>query len=309
MSSTSESNARLLRRATAASVIVAAGLVLAKLFAWLATGSVTLLASLLDSAMDTLTSLTNLFAVNYSLKPPDDDHRFGHGKAEALAGLLQSLFIALSAAFLIYQGLLRVMDPQPLTQLGAGIWIVILAIIATAGLVLFQRYVVKRTRSTAIAADSLHYVTDLATNAATLLALVLARAGVDWADGAFGVGIGLFVLVSAARVGIGAIRLLMDEELPREERAQIIACATSVNGVSRIRRMRSWRSGHRAIIQLDLKMRGDLPLREVDRISAEVKQRIVQINPEADVTIQPEAEPTKAEATKAEATKTEHTSR
>ena len=280
-------SSRLLKSAARASVAVSTGLVLAKGVAWAATGSVSIFASLLDSLMDTLTSLTNMFAVNYSLKPPDEEHRFGHGKAEALAGLLQAMFIAASACFLLYHATMRLLDPQPLTELSQGIWIIVGAIVATAALVMFQRYVIARTRSTAIRADSLHYVTDLATNAATLIALYATQQGFAWADGLFGAAIGLVVLFSAGRIGLVAVRLLMDEELPQSERAEIARAAIAPDGVTRVRQLRSWRSGQRAVIQLDLVFDAGLSLPQLHDVMGQVRQRICAIDPEADVSIQP----------------------
>ena len=279
------STTRLLKSATRASVAVSTGLVLAKGLAWLTTGSVSIFASLLDSLMDTLTSLTNMFAVNYSLKPPDEDHRFGHGKAEALAGMLQAMFIAVSACFLLYHAAVRLLDPQPLTALSQGIWIIVGAIVATAILVSFQRYVIARTHSTAIRADSLHYVTDLATNSATLIALYATQLGFDWADGLFGGAIGLVVLYSAGRIGLTAVRL--DEELPQQERAEIVRIATAIDGVLRVRRLRSWRSGQRAVMQLDLVFDSGLSLPQLHDVMAQVSKAICAIDPEADVSIQP----------------------
>jgi ferrous-iron efflux pump FieF len=151
----------LLKAATRASVSVSVVLVCAKSFAWLMTGSVSVFASLLDSLMDTAASLINLFAVDYSLKPADKDHRFGHGKAEALASLGQAIFITVSAAFVLYHALQRFVTPQPMSNLGGAIWVVVFAVFVTLGLVAFQKYVVRRTGSTAVQADSLHYQTDL----------------------------------------------------------------------------------------------------------------------------------------------------
>ncbi len=277
-------NAGLLRAATRASVAVSTGLVAAKLVAWLTTGSVSVLASLLDSVMDTATSLINMFAVNYSLKPPDANHRFGHGKAEALAGLVQAMAITASALYLLYQAAGQLLNPEPLSNLGQGLWIIGLAIVATLCLVSFQRYVIGRTRSTAIAADSLHYVTDLLTNTATLLALYLSSLGWLSVDGWIGLGIGVFVLSSAVRLGYNAVRLLMDEELPEAERAQIIAAAADIADV---RELRSWRSGQTPIIQLTLAFPGSMSLEDIDQQAQAVRARVAAIAPDADVTVQP----------------------
>ena len=147
--------------AAAASVLTALMLIAAKTVAWLLTGSVSLLASLVDSVMDSLASLINFFAIRYSLVPADDEHRFGHGKAEALAGLGQAVFIAASSLFLIHQSVLKLLEPSPIEQSGVGIAVMVFSIVLTFGLLLIQKYVVRETGSTAIEADSLHYLSDL----------------------------------------------------------------------------------------------------------------------------------------------------
>jgi len=278
-------NTRLLRAATRASVATSVVLVGVKLFAWLASGSVAVLASLLDSLMDTAASLINLFAVDYSLKPADREHRFGHGKAEALAGLGQAVFIALSAGFLLYQAAQRFVDPQPLQNLTDALGVIVFAVVLTAALVLFQRYVIRRTGSTAVRADSLHYLTDLATNLATLVALVLIGQGWLRADSVFGIGIGLYILYSAAQVGWAAIRILMDEELPEQERQAIIACVEATDGVLGVRSLRSWRSGQRRVVDVDVVFDGQRMLHDIDANSELVVQRLEALLPEIDVSI------------------------
>ena len=286
-SATSSRTKRLLKTATRASVLVSVVLVISKAAAWLMTGSVSILASLLDSLMDTAASLINMFAVDYSLKPADEDHRFGHGKAEALAGLGQATFIALSAAFLLYQAGGRVVAPQPIANLSEGIWVIIFAIALTLGLVVYQRYVVRRTGSTAVAADSLHFQTDLLTNVATLVALVLSQIGFLRADSLIGLAIGLFILYSAVRVGLSAVRILMDEELPDQERASILAEVEQAAGVVRVARMRSWRSGPKRVIELDVVFDGQRALANVHADVETILQRLLEADPDADISIRP----------------------
>ena len=211
--STTDEIPRLLRLATYASVGTAVLLILVKLGAWLVTGSVSVMASLIDSLMDAFASLINLLAVRYSLQPADADHGFGHGKAEALAGLGQAAFIAGSAAFLSLHAVDRLLHPQPLTHIGAGVAVMVFAIAATGALLSLQHQVIRRTQSTAIRADALHYATDLATNAATLIALALAAFGWAGLDPLFALGIAAFILYSAYRIARDAIDLLMDREL------------------------------------------------------------------------------------------------
>lgn len=286
-------NKRLLQAATRASVATSLVLVGVKFFAWLASGSVAVLASLLDSLMDTAASLINLFAVDYSLKPADRAHRFGHGKAEALAGLGQATFIALSAGFLLYQAVQRFIAPQPLQNLNDALGVIVFAVVLTSALVLFQRYVIRRTGSTAVQADSLHYLTDLVTNVATLVALVLIAQGWLRADSVFGLGIGLYILYSAVQVGWSAIRILMDEELPDHERQAILDCVQDTNGVRGVRRMRSWRSGQRRVVDIDVVFDGQRQLHDIHTNAELVVQRLQALQPEIDVSLRavPDAPP------------------
>ena len=149
-----ERNARLLRLATYASVLVALILITLKATVWFMSGSVSLLASLIDSLMDAGASLINLIAVAYALTPADKGHRFGHGKAEALAGLAQSVFIAASAGVVLYQGIDHLRNPRPLEAAWFGVAVMLISIVATLLLLAFQRHVIRQTGSTAIRADA-----------------------------------------------------------------------------------------------------------------------------------------------------------
>ncbi len=151
--------ARLLKLATTASVLTALLLIVGKTAAWLLTGSISVLASLVDSLMDAAASIINLVAVRVSLQPPDEEHRFGHGKVEPLAALAQAAFIAGSAVFLVLHAVDRLMHPRPIEDVTVGIAVMGFAVTATAVLLLIQRHVIRRTRSTIVRADSLHYTT------------------------------------------------------------------------------------------------------------------------------------------------------
>jgi cation diffusion facilitator family transporter len=159
-----------MRQATFAALAVALTLALAKAFAWWLSGSVSLLAGLTDSLLDGAASLLNLIAVHYALRPADEDHRYGHGKAEALAGLGQALFIGISAVLVGMHGVDRLLNPQPLGAATLGVAVMLLSLALTAVLLVFQNHVVRETGSTAIRADSLHYRSDLLLNTSILLA-------------------------------------------------------------------------------------------------------------------------------------------
>jgi ferrous-iron efflux pump FieF len=278
-------SSRLLRLATYASVATATVLILVKLAAWLATGSVSVLASLVDSAMDAGASLVNLVAVHWSLQPPDNEHRFGHGKAQALAALAQSAFIAGSALFVGLEAFDRLLHPEPLAQVGVGLAILTFAIIATLALLAFQRHVIKRTGSPAIRADALHYATDLATNGATLLALGLAAFGWHGVDPLLGLGIGAYVMYSAVRIAQDAVQLLLDRELPDDQRNEIMELAASTPSVKGVHGLRTRQSGQLLIIQLHLELDDELPLREAHRVAMEAEARIRGRYPDSDITI------------------------
>ncbi len=271
--------------ATYASVATAALLVMAKLAAWLSTGSVSVLASLVDSAMDGAASLVNLVAVHWSLKPPDDAHRFGHGKAQPLAALVQAAFIAGSAVFLGLEAFDRLIHPRPIEQIGVGLAVLGFAILATIALLLFQRHVIRRTGSPAIRADALHYATDLATNAATLLALILAAVGWPGLDPIFGLGIGAFILYSASQIGYDAVQLLLDRELPDAQRRDIIALVQSVPMVRGVHGLRTRQSGQSLIVQLHLALDDELPLAQAHEIAVEAERRIRTRYPDSDIII------------------------
>ena len=277
--------ARLLRWATYASVFTATLLIIAKLAAALLTSSVSVLASLVDSMMDVAASLINLLAVHYSLQPPDHDHRFGHGKAEPLAGLAQAAFIAGSAVFLILHAVDRLLSPQPVKDALIGVGVLLFAIVATGALLFFQREVIRRTQSTAIRADALHYATDLLTNAATIVALGLAMLGWPSLDPIFAIGIALYILYSAGHIGYEAIQLLMDRELPSEVHDQIRKIAYAHPKVRGVHGVRTRRSGQTYFIQLHLMMYDQLTLIEAHRVADEVEATLLAAFPNADILI------------------------
>lgn len=280
-----DESVRLLKLATGASVLTAAGLVVVKVVAWLMTGSVSLLASLIDSLMDGLASLINLIAVRYALVPADKEHPFGHGKAEFLAGLGQSLLIAASAAFLFFHAYQRLLEPRPVDQPVVGVVVSIMAIVATVLLLSIQWKVIKRTGSVAIKADSLHYVGDLFTNMAVLVAMAASYGGWYYVDPILAIVIGMVILYSAVQIGHEAVQLLMDRELPAEMQQQIRDIAMAHPEVSGLHEMRTRQSGRVLFIQLHLEMDGNMPLSVAHDIGQQVEDEIEDAFPLADVLI------------------------
>ena len=277
--------AGLLKLASVASVITAGFLIVAKLAAWYVTGSVGLLASLVDSVMDSIASLINLFAISYSLQPADEEHRFGHGKAEPLAGLVQAAFIAGSAIFLIFHAIDRLRLAQPLEQVGVGVGVMILAIVMTLILLAIQRYVIRKTDSTAIRADSLHYATDLLTNVSILLALYLTTLGWTWADPVFAIAVAIYIFYSAFHIGHDSFQQLMDRELPADILEKIQATAMSHLEVTGTHELRTRQSGQTRFVQLHLELDEEMSLKRAHQIADEVELEIKAFLPGAEVLI------------------------
>ncbi|MGD2074252.1 MAG: cation diffusion facilitator family transporter [Gammaproteobacteria bacterium] len=276
---------RLLHLATGASVATAGILIAAKLAAWLLTGSVSVLASLVDSLMDAAASVVNLIAVRYSLEPPDAEHRFGHGKAESLAGLAQATFIGGSAVFLVLHAVDRLLHPRPLQDVPVGVSVMVFAIAATLVLLAIQRYVIRRTGSTAIRADSLHYRSDLLVNASIILALMLETRGWTGFDPVFALAIAAYILYSAWHIGHDAFQLLMDRELPPEMQERVRRVALDDARVLGIHDLRTRQSGQTPFVQLHIELHPDMSLTEAHAIADHIESAIRETLPGADVII------------------------
>ena len=284
-SQSQEETAKLLRLATYASTSVAIVLIAAKLFAWAASDSVSLLATLIDSMLDAVASIINLVAVRHALTPADKEHRFGHGKAEALAGLSQSLFIAGSAGYLLIEAWQRVIQPSAVESVELGIFVMAISIVATMLLLAFQRHVIKKTNSTAIRADALHYRTDLMVNGSVIVALLLANAGWPSFDGLFAGAIAIYILFSAREIIVTSYDHLMDRELPDEDRQKIKALVMQHPKARGLHDLRSRHSGTMTFIQLHLELDDDLSLMAAHKISDEVERSIVNAFPGSEILI------------------------
>ncbi|MDC1211163.1 cation diffusion facilitator family transporter [Porticoccaceae bacterium] len=280
-----QETARLLRLATYASTSVALVLIALKFVAWGSSGSVSLLATLIDSMLDALASMINLVAVRHALTPADKEHRFGHGKAEALAGLSQSLFIAGSAGFLLFEAAERIINPVAVESVQLGIVVMVISIVATLGLLSFQQHVIRKTNSTAIRADALHYRTDLLVNGSVIIALILVSLGWPGFDGVFAAVIGAYILYSAREIIITSYDHLMDRELPDEDRDSIKALVLAHPSVRGMHDLRSRHSGTMTFIQLHLELDDDLSLMAAHKISDEVEARILSVFPGSEIII------------------------
>ena len=286
MNSTLEQAGTLMRRAAWASVSVSLFLVGIKAFAYFASHSVAMLASLADSALDLFTSSINLFAIRQALTPADAEHRFGHGKAEPLAGLAQGAFITASALFLVIQAVNRILVPEPIEHSIAALVVMCIAIACAIGLILYERKVVAATGSLAVEADQTHYFADLVTNIGVVLALLLSSfLGWTLADPLIAIAVSGVMLWSALGVGRQSFNQLMDRELPDEERARICRIAQSHRAVKNVHDLKTRMAGLSTFIQLHLALDPDISLAEAHVISDAVERALLQAYPGADVII------------------------
>lgn len=282
---TSTEHARLLRLATRASVGVASILIIGKAIAWWFSGSVSMLAGLTDSLLDGVTSLLNLLAVHYALRPADDDHRYGHGKAESLAGMAQALFIAGSAVLIAFQAYQRLQHPEPVGAPWLSIAVIVMSLVLTVALLAVQHRVIRETGSNAVRADSLHYRSDLLLNGSILLALVLAAFGWHQVDAWFGLAIALYILWSAIQIARESFAVLMVEELPADVSQHMLELACSVPGVLGAHDLRTRISGNHWFVQLHLELPGELSLSVAHGISDQAADAIHQAYPRAEVLV------------------------
>lgn len=245
----------LKRLSIAVTLTLATLLALAKFAGWLLTGSMALLGSAIDAVVDAGASIVTLLGVNYAQRPPDPDHRFGHGKGEAVAAFTQAAFLAGAAATLTFQSIQRLIFPTPIESLEIGVWIIAVSLVAACGLVAMQSYVVRQTGSTAIKADRAHYATDIAFNSAVLIGLgVTGWTGWTRADPIFALGIAAYMLWSAHGIVGDALAQLLDRELPSEDRQRIKNAVRACDGVRDIHDLRTRFSGDRTFVEYHLEV-------------------------------------------------------
>lgn len=260
--------------ASRAAVATALTLITIKLAAWMYSGSASMLASLTDSFADALASIVNFIAIRYAIVPADQDHRYGHGKAEPLAALAQSAFILGSAFLLLLHGGERLINPVEVQHATLGVIVSIIAIVLTFALVMLQKRALAATSSTVVEADALHYKSDLFLNAAVLLALVLSQYGWWWADGLFALLIALFIGQQAIGLAYRSVQSLLDRELDDETRAKITEIAKRDPQVKGIHDLRTRESGKTIFIQFHLELDGKLSLHQAHKIAVETSERV-----------------------------------
>jgi ferrous-iron efflux pump FieF len=281
----------LTTKAAIASVGMALFLLALKIYAAAETGSVALLGSLADTGFDVLASLLTLFSVRYAARPADDDHRFGHGKAEALSALVQVMLVVISAALIGWRAIERLGSGEATQHPEMGIGVSLIAIFATLGLLAYQRYVVRQTGSVAIHGDHLHYQGDLLLNIAVIIAIALdAFLHVRGADPLFGIGIALWLLYGASQSAKLALAQLLDREWPKEKRDRFLAVAARHPQMHNIHDVRTRSSGMHDFVQFHVWFDPEMTLGEVHRIMDEVEEELASEFPGVEVLIHPEPE-------------------
>lgn len=274
MKDTEDNYKFLVKIAAFSATAVALLLVILKLYAWLATDASSMLASATDSLLDLFASIMNVVILRFALAPADKEHKFGHGKAESLAGLVQAAFVLGSALLLIINGVERVITPKAIVHTEVGIWVSIIAIVLTLGLVVIQKIVITKTQSLAITADSLHYQSDLLLNLGVLAALVLSQGYWMRADGVFTLLVGVYLMVGAGKIMWLSVHHLMDHELSLEEVEQIRTIILKHDKALGLHELRTRQAGQQRFIQFHLELDDKLTLFEAHSIGEAIEQEI-----------------------------------
>ena len=265
----------LVKLASKAAVAVAFILVTTKIYAWWISNSAAMLASATDSLLDVFASLTSFIILRFSLAPADEEHKFGHGKAENLAALMQSSFVLGSAILLMFHGADRVFNPTPIEHSNVAIGVSILAIVLTLALVILQKYVISRTKSVAIAADSLHYQSDLFLNLGVIVALLLSQFNMVYADGIFTILVGIFLIVGAVQIIYHSVHDLMDKELDESDLRIIKDIINANTDALGFHELRTRQAGKMKFIQFHLELPDQLVLVEAHKIAEQIEQALL----------------------------------
>jgi ferrous-iron efflux pump FieF len=286
---TRDESAALTRRITTLSVIVATVLTALKAFVWFASDSVSILASLADSGLDLVAALGTFFAVRYAAAPPDAEHRFGHGKAEAFASLVQAGLVFASGALIGQAAINHLLHPTPIAQSGLALGVMAVSTVLTAGLIAAQTQVLRKARSVAVTGDRAHYIADLASNVMALIAIAAAALlGFNGFDALGGLAVAGVLLWGAISVFRQASNELMDHELPDEARAQIVSLMTQDPRLTDVHQLRTRASGPTIHIQMHADLDPALSLEVAHEVVVAAERRVLEAFPAADIIIHPD---------------------
>lgn len=281
-----EKKERLMRLATYFSVLGASSIVLVKFYAFAVTDSLTILSSLVDSVLDVLASTVNLLALRYALSPADDDHRFGHSKAEDIASLVQATLITGAGIFIVTESIHRFLHPMQIEHERIGIAVMTYSLLMTLAIVMFQKHVVRKTNSNIIHAESYHYLTDVLANITIIISLfVIMKFGITWLDPLLAVVVSIYIFLGAWKIGRGAFNNLMDKELSDAERKKIEKIVLGNKNVKGMHDLRTRAAGSRRFIQFHIELDGDMPLTKAHKINDKIEEEILKKFPGADILI------------------------
>ena len=280
---------QLIRVASYCSVATALILIVVKIFSFFMTNSLSLLSSLMDSGLDLGASIVSLIAIHQALVPADKEHRFGHGKAEALGGLAQGIIISLSGIFLLFETVHRLSNPAPLKRLDVGLSVMILSILLTFALIYFQRFVVRKTNSLAVDADNAHYTGDVIMNTGIIISMLFSYLlGWQWMDSLFAFFVALYLFYSAYRIISKVQSVLMDKELPLQMRNEIKKIVLSHKDIKRICDLRTRNAGMKSFVQFSIILNGEHTLRKTHSLCDHLENELKQILPNCEFFIHPE---------------------
>lgn len=279
-------NHTLNRTAIIAAIIVASIIVIAKTLTWFMTGSLSLLASLIDSSLDIIASAINLVAVNYAAKPADDDHRFGHGKAEDLATFIQSIFIIFSGMFILFKATKRFFYPEQIEHNVIGLYVMAFSIVVNFILISFQKFVIGKTNSNIVKADYLHYKTDFLLNLSVAVIFAISLfCNLEAIDPAFACLIAIYILYSSFAIFKKAFDSLMDKELDSDKKLIIENIILSHKEILGLHAVRTRYSGSVLFVQCHLEMSGTLTLNQAHEIADYIEKQIAKTFPDAQIFI------------------------
>jgi ferrous-iron efflux pump FieF len=272
--------------AGAASLATVSFLIIVKATAFWYSGAASLMASLMDSVLDASVSFMMFMAIRYSLKPADDDHRYGHGKIEGIAALFQALVIFLAGLLLLNEAYKRFISPEPFENHLMAIFVMVLTIIASICLVKFQDSVLKNAPSLAVEADKAHYANDVIVNGGVIVTIgAIYFGGPIWLDPLFALLVGFYLGYTAYIIGKRALDMLLDRELPDDIRHNMKAIILTQDQVLGLHDLRTYQSGMRIFISFDLEVSEDLSLRDAHDIARNVELKLMASYPNAEVMI------------------------
>lgn len=277
---------RLKKAAATASIMLSGGLCLLKIFGAFYTGSLAILSSLIDSLADVFASSVSYVAIRFSTRPASQEHRYGYGRAESISALVQSAFIAGSGLFVMYDGIGRLITPKPMEKPGLGIVIMLFSLSATILLIVFQKYVARKTSSPAIAADSAHYTVDVLTNLSIVLSLIVVKYfHIGWFDVLTAFVISAYLIYNAYKIAAEAVSALTDRELSEDIRQKVIDIVINSEGIDGYHDFRSRDLGGSYFFEIHLELDGNLTLNKTHELTDNVEEKIKQAFPGAQVII------------------------